>query len=463
MWPSAPAQSLILCMTGFRPRLSLFENRPAVGPRAILPGSCGRASVITMKKHDGIALGAAFIAALFSTSALAGDPPTSGPAANGSPAWHFQPGSPDPVGRTLVDDKGQVTVLPRQPGVPGPVGGNLPGCAKSTICTRKGGPSRQLTPRVVWDQMSGYAMSFPLRLPPAQSGTPGGAPGAAVDSKGNVWVLQRRPQGQPQLFKFDRRGQVVVTVPADEIGYQEKAHGIAVDPQDNVWITDTNGGTVQQVSPEGKLLKTIGIKDQRGDWDEAKGQRLLWQPVSVAFAANGDMYIGEGHANESPNDVDSVDPTNVIGAARVKHFDKDGKFLGQWFGDDNGPGKFGETHGLAVDPRTGDVWVGDREQYRIIIFNSDGKFLRTIQMRNLVCSIAFDSKGEPWVSTGQDGQIARIDRSGKVLGALGGGMGIEPGKFIEANYFAFDRAGAIYVGDTSIARITKFTPGAGKP
>ena len=136
------------------------------------------------------------------------------------------------------------------------------------------------------------------------------------------------------------------------------------------------------------------------------------------------------------------------------------KYVGQWFGDDNGPGKFGEVHGLAVDPKSGDVWLGDREQYRLVVYSPSGKFLRTIAMRNLPCSLAFDPRGQLWMGTGQDGQIVRLDSNGKVLAALGKGMGIEPGQFIEANYFAFDKAGALYVGDTSISRITKFTPTA---
>ncbi len=95
-----------------------------------------------------------------------------------------------------------------------------------------------------------------------------------------------------------------------------KGAGMAVDPEDNVWITAAGSSTVMKISPEGKLLLTLGQKGRRGDWDEAKGQRLLWEPVMVAFAPNGDVYIGEGHANESPNDTGLDDPANNIGAAR---------------------------------------------------------------------------------------------------------------------------------------------------
>jgi hypothetical protein len=146
----------------------------------------------------------------------------------------------------------------------------------------------------------------------------------------------------------------------------------------------------------------------------------------VAFAPNGTCTSARGHANESPNDTDSSDPANNIGAARVIHLDKNGKFVNQWYGNQVGQGKFSAVHGLAVDPRNGDVWIGDREEYRIVVYTSDGRFVKTMQMRNLVCALYFDSHGEPWMASGQDGQFLKLDRNGKVLGAVGNGMGSGP-------------------------------------
>jgi hypothetical protein len=400
-----------------------------------------------------VALGIFLAAPAFAFTA----PPTSGPAKDGQPAWHLQPAYSGAGGHMSVDDQGRVTVTPRAGnGAPrrAPTVGNAFGCSHSTVCTRTGGPGRENTLRVVWSQNLGYTFSYPFHLPPGD----GGIPAVTVDSKDNVWVLQRSPKGSPQLFKFDKNGALLITVSPDVIGYQEKGHGMAVDANDNVWFVDETGATVSEVSSDGKLLKTVGVKDKPGDWDEAKGQHLLWQPTAVTFAPNGDMYISEGHGNESPNNVDSDDPANVLGASRVLHFDKSGALIGQWFGDDVGQGKFEMIHGMAVDPKTGDVWLGDREQYRIVIYSGDGKFLRTIQMRNLTCDIEFDRKGNPWVATGQDGQILKIDRNGKVLGALGGGMGIAPGQFSEAGFFGFDKDGVIYSGDTGIPRVAKLTP-----
>ena len=283
----------------------------------------------------------------------------------------------------------------------------------------------------------------------------GGVPAVALDSKNNLWVFQRADEGKPQLFKFDPNYKLILQVAPDVIGYQTKAHGMAVDSEDNVWITAAATATVTKISPDGKVLLTIGERGRRGDWDEAKGQRLLWEPVMVAFAPNGDVYIGEGHGNESPNDTDSDDVANNIGASRIIHLDKNGKFKNQWFGNEVGQGKFNSAHGLAVDPSTGDVWIGDREDYRIVVYSADGKFLKTMQMRNLVCALYFDSHGQPWMASGQDGQFLKMDRTGKILGAIGNGMGIGPGQFIEASYWVMDKQDNLYAGDTSVGRITR--------
>ena len=379
----------------------------------------------------------------------------------GSPAWFLLGSFPDPTGRTIVDASGHVTVPPRGGG-PGAAANaaptaiprlivETPACRRSPLCGKRAGRSRQSLQRVQWQQTMGYTFTYPYVLPPGF----GGVPAVALDSRGNLWVFQRADAGKPQLFKFDPNHKLILQVGPDVIGYQDKAHGMAVDAEDNVWITAANSATVMKISPEGKLLLTLGERGRRGDWDEAKGQRLLWQPVMIAFARNGDVYIGEGHANESPNDTDSDDPANNIGAARIIHLDKNGRFINQWYGNEVGQGKFSSAHGLAVDPTTGDVWIGDREEYRIVVYSGDGKFLKTIQMRNLVCALYFDSRGNPWMATGQDGQFLKLDRNGKVLGAIGNGMGIGTGQFIEASYWVMDKQDNLYAGDTSVGRVTK--------
>jgi NHL repeat len=388
-------------------------------------------------------------------------PPTRGPAEGGSPAWFLQGSFPDPGGNTLVDADGRVTIPPRTGG--GTRGATTPAastaapipptpaCGRSPLCGNRLTPGRQTLQRVTWEQTLGYTFTYPYVLPAGN----GGVPAVALDSRGNLWVFQRKAAGNPQLYKFDPDHKLILQIGDDVIGHQDKAHGMAVDAEDNVWISDANGSTVMKLSPKGELLLTIGVRGRRGDWDEARGQRLLWQPVMIAFGPNGDIYVGEGHANESPNDTDSGDSTNNLGVARVIRLDKTGKFIGQWYGNSVGQGKFDSVHGLAIDPTNGDVWIGDREQYRIVVYSGDGKFLKTMQMRNLVCALQFDSHGNPWMASGQDGQFLKLDRNGRVIGAIGKGMGIDVGQFIEASYWVFDKQDNLYAGDTSVGRVTK--------
>jgi sugar lactone lactonase YvrE len=322
-------------------------------------------------------------------------------------------------------------------------------CARSPICAW--GKGRNLIDHELRTADLGFTYAYPFALP---EGLAGGVSAVAINSKQHLFAFQRNPSGKPQLFEFDDHHRLVRTFGEETIGHQNKAHGMAIDAEDNIWICDENGDTVKKLSPDGKLLMTLGVPGQRGDWDEARGQRLLWQPLHVAFAQNGDIYIGMGHANESPNDTDRS-PTNASGAARVLHLDKNGRFINQWFGNNAGQGHFSMVHGLAINPANGDVYIGDREEYRIVVYSGKGKFIRTIQMRNLVCALYVDPHNQLWMATGQDGQIFKIDWNGSVLGAIGNGPGRGEGQFVESTYLAMDARGNLYSGDTSVARITQ--------
>jgi len=342
------------------------------------------------------------------------------------------------------------------PGVAGQTGQVASGnsgaepCSHSPICGW--GRGRNLITHELWKKPDlDFSYAYPFTFP---EGMTGGVSAVALNSKEHLFAFQRNPAGTPQLFEFDQNHKLVRTISEDVIGHANKAHGMAIDAEDNIWICDENGDTVMKISPDGRLLMTLGVPGTRGDWDEAKGQRLLWQPLHLAFASNGDIYIGMGHANESPNDTDRS-PENKSGAARVLHLDKNGKFINQWFGNNAGQGHFSMVHGIAINPANGDVYIGDREEYRIVVYNHDGRFIKTIQMINLVCALYADPHGQLWMATGQDGQILKIDWDGTVLGATGKGPGRGEGQFVEASYLVMDSRGNLFTGDTSVPRITE--------
>jgi len=337
--------------------------------------------------------------------------------------------------------------------------GDTPSCYGAPFCGNRvtgiGSGSKGL---IQWKKNLPYTPSLPFQdALTAAGGGGGGMVSVGVDSKDNVWGLERNAKGSPQLFKFSPDHKLIFKLGDDVITHHVKAHGMKVDAQDNAWIMDEASAVIRKISPDGKVLATIGTPGHRGDWDEAKGQRLLWEPVMIDFGTNGDIFIFEGHHNESPNDADGPDPTNRIGAARVIHLDKNMKFLNQWYGNSGGPGKFTGAHGSAVDPQTGLVWIGDREEYRIVIYQPDGTFVKTIQMKNLVCSIYFDRFGGVWTGTGLDGQLLKIDRDANVIGAMGS-RGQEAGTWGESSYLVMNSRGEIISGDTTRGRINVWTP-----
>ena len=345
-----------------------------------------------------------------------------------------------------------------------------PTCVRSVICMSSNGQgiSWNVNPnglyngtnnvrRVQWRSNPlnlGYKPEYPFTLIPGA----GGAVSIGIDSKDNVWVVQRSQVGIDSISKFDASGKRLLTLGDSVVGHFHKAHGMNVDANDNAYFSDQSGAVIVKVSPDGKVLGEIGTRGKRGDWDEAKGQRLLWDPVSIAFdPRNGDMYIGEGHGAESPNDRQSGDLHNTSGAARVIRLDKDGKFIHQIYGNMMGAGHFWQAHDLAIDPTNGDVWIGDREEYRIVIYTNSGEYKKTLQMRNLVCNISFDPKtGDPWIGTGLDSQFLRLDRDGKVLGVIGNGPGNGEGQIGETGYIRWDSKGNMYAGSTTQARVVKW-------
>jgi hypothetical protein len=391
--------------------------------------------------------------------------PTEGPGLKpGLPGWYIAGSPSDPAGPLPPPPPpptgaGRAGGAARAPGTP-------PRCAHSGICemdgTRAGGISAgEDGQRVEWKATPGksYTFAYPFDLPAGG----GNVTGVGVDTKDNVWVWQRNQPDQPALFKFGPDHKLLFSVPPDVTNHTPpfRGHGMGVDGDGNAWVINEAGAFIEKFSPEGKLIMTLGEKGHRGDWDEAKGQRLLWEPVTIGFGPKGDVYVFESHGDESPNDVGSDDPTNNIGVARVIHLDKNGKFLNQWYGNAHGPGKFNSAHGSAVDPVTGDVWVGDRQDYRIVIFNANGQFIRTMQMRNLICALYFDNHpgprfGQVWLATGMDGQVVRIDRNGNVLFVAGGTRkGTEKGMFSEATNMSSDSKGNLIVADTQVPRATE--------
>jgi sugar lactone lactonase YvrE len=208
-----------------------------------------------------------------------------------------------------------------------------------------------------------------------------------IDRDGrSIWVAERCGANNcgdstlPVLLKFDAEGRLVNSFAG---GIFVFPHGIHVDPDGNVWVTDARGkeGKGHQViefSPEGKVLLTLGKAGVTGD-----GEDTFNQPSDVAVAANGDIFVADGHDENSNH--------------RIVKFSKDGKFIKTWGKRGSAPGEFDTPHGVAFDSR-GRLFVADRNNNRIQIFDQDGKFLEEWKQFSRPSGIYIDKKDTIYVA-----------------------------------------------------------------
>jgi sugar lactone lactonase YvrE len=271
----------------------------------------------------------------------------------------------------------------------------------------------------------------PIALP-AGSGAPAAS---AFDSKGHMFVLTRGPVA---FFEFDEHGKFVRSFGE---GLYTRSHGLYIDKDDNLWATDVGGSIVQKLNRQGEVLPTLGTKGQAGEWNEAAQSRKFNEPNAVMIGRNGDIFVVQGHTPGAKGDP------------RVLKFDKSGNFIKSWGGKGTEPGKFEVAHGIALDAK-GQLWVTDRENQRIQIFDQDGVFVKEVKFAGLPCSLNIGSQ-YIYMVNGFAGQLLRLDLNGNVLAAMGK-PGKGPGEFGEAHAISVGPNGDIWVADTVNSTLQKF-------
>jgi sugar lactone lactonase YvrE len=303
-----------------------------------------------------------------------------------------------------------------------------------------------LTVPLVAQRPSDPALMLPQQAPeldmtpivdplPVPAGMTMGAPAAvAFDRRGHLFVLTR---GAQAFWEYDDKGAFVRAF-GDRF---TRAHGLRIDRDGNLWATDVGAHTVMKFTPDGQLLLTLGTRGQAGTWDDSTGAHLLNQPNDVAIAANGDIFVAQGHT------------PGARGDARVLKFDKTGKFLMQWGGHGTEPGKFEVAHSIAFDAQ-GNLWVADRENQRIQVFDTSGKYIREMKYAGLPCAFEID-RDYVWMVNGFAAQVLKLDLQGRVLAATGK-QGKGAGEFGEAHFIAVSPKGELYVADSVNANLQKY-------
>jgi len=203
----------------------------------------------------------------------------------------------------------------------------------------------------------------------------GSTAGVDVGPDGHIWAYDRCGANScdgstlDPILKFDRTSGALLRSFGG--GLFAFPHGLHVDREGNVWVTDgqrskdgTKGHQVFKFSPEGKVLLTLGRAGVAGD-----GPDTFNEPNDVITAPNGDIFVSVGHSAQNPNP-----PPNAGG--RIVKFSRDGKYLKEWGRMGSGPSEFRTPHALAFDSR-GRLFVADRGNHRIQVFDQEGTLLET--------------------------------------------------------------------------------------
>lgn len=315
-----------------------------------------------------------------------------------------------------------------------------------------------------------------LKLPPDLY--LGEAAGVAVNSKGHIFVFSRGSTtgpayaaGAAQLLEFAPDGKFI-----REIGHHlyawSFAHTVKVDKEDNIWVTDKGSDMVIKFNSEGRVVMVFGRKQEASDEGTeplkhvkpplAPVDGMFRQVTDIAWDAGGNTFISDGYVN-----------------SRIAKADKDGNWLKSWGEPGSEPGQLNTPHSIAVDAQ-GNVYVADRGNRRIQVFDGDGKFVRqfTIDVpvpadaraaigNKPTATTGTMSPGAPWAicitpgpkqflysSDAFPGRIYKLSLDGRVLGVFGK-SGKQLGQFGWIHEIACPSENELYVAEILNWRVQK--------
>ena len=308
-----------------------------------------------------------------------------------------------------------------------------------------------------------------------------------VHSDGNIWIFHRcfhtlppgnatcvgRGDANPPILQFDPSGKLLKSLGG---GMFANPHGFTVDHEGNLWVSDVNdketalgvparnaagvvlGQEVLKLDQNGKVLMMLGKMGVGGS-----GTDTFDRPTGVAIAANGDIFVSDGHGGNASNN------------ARVLKFSKDGRFIKTWGHKGSAPGDFEDPHDIAVGGSLGRVYVADRRNSRIQVFDQDGNFITAWHQFGQPSSVFIGPDDKIYVGVAIRDEATRRNASAQVQpGEL---RGIVVGNAIDGSLLAFipdpsdlktvgagtsasgiaaDAMGNVYAADVGAHRVRKY-------
>ena len=273
-----------------------------------------------------------------------------------------------------------------------------------------------------------------------------------VDSQDRVYAFHR---GEHPMVVFDRDGNVLRTWGEQVFDH---AHGLHMGPDDTVYLTDDGDHTVRKCTLDGRVLLTIGVPGEPAPFMSGEPFRRC---THTALSPRGDIYVSDGYGN-----------------ARIHKYTPDGRRIASWGGPGCGPGEFNLPHNIACDA-DGWVYVADRENHRIQVFDGDGRF--ETQWHDLHrpsgmymppgrCPVCYVGEIGPYYEFNRGApnlgpRLTILSNEGKLLARIGTtpAAGLGPGQFVSPHGMAVDSRGDLYVAEVSYTAWSSNFPDRPKP
>lgn len=303
-----------------------------------------------------------------------------------------------------------------------------------------------------WGSISGIAADTPNRIFIAMRGElklPDHLPRAFNGVWGSLGERATVPHADMTncLFVVDANGQIVESwtqwdrlFESDPGGFGGP-HTIKINPYDperHVWVVNEMAQQIYEFTNDGtQLVRTLGEKGVA-----ANDETHFGRPQDVAWLPDGTMFVADGLVN-----------------SRVIKLDKNGRFLAAWGTKGDGPGQFSGPHAIETD-RARRVYVADRGNHRIQIFDENGRHLDTWPNLRFPDHLLVTRDQHVWVSDGTTGKLLKYDSTGRRLYSWGVN-GTFPGAHWEFHAFSVDRDGNLYTADSYAGRAQKFRPRPG--
>ncbi|MCZ6892488.1 MAG: peptidyl-alpha-hydroxyglycine alpha-amidating lyase family protein [Gammaproteobacteria bacterium] len=279
----------------------------------------------------------------------------------------------------------------------------------------------------------------------------GDVAGVAVSDKDEIYLFTR---GERPLLVFDSAGNLLRHWGE---GQFVRPHGIDLGPDGTIYCTDDGAHVVRTFTPEGKELLRIGLP---GEPEPMMSGLPFNKCTHTALSPSGDIYVSDGYGN-----------------ARVHKYSPNGKLLFSWGGPGISPGEFNFPHNIVSDA-DGWLYVADRENHRVQVFNGNGKFETQWHSLHRPCALCKTNGTNPLFYVGELGpslaanitfpnlgpRISVVAADGSIVARVGDEVaGLETNQFVAPHGIAVDSLGNIYLGEVSYAGWPQFFPGQDLP